>query len=144
MDEYADAEWELRLDINWAPDSPVALDVVYLIDATGSMSDEIELLKETLSWVSGEIEGGDVPVDLRMGMVAYRDRGEEFVTELYEMARDVAALRRDVKLPAAEGCGDTRESLNEGLHEAASGMNWRVDATVKLVFLVADAGLYLD
>ena len=144
MGEGVATDWELRLDQAWQPAAPVPLDVVYLIDATGSMTDEIGLLKETLAWVAGEIQGGEVSVDLRMGMVAYRDRDEEFVTEVYELGGDVEALRRGVKQLEAEGGGDTLESLNEGLYEAVSGMNWRAGDAVKLVFLVADAGPHLD
>ena len=108
------------------------------------MADEIALLKETLANVAGGIEGGNVPVDLRMGMVAYRDREDDFVVRSYDLDGDIEALRDEVRGLEAEGGGDRLESVNEGLHAAVSQLEWRGDDAVKVVFLVGDAGPHLD
>ena len=125
------------------PDAPVALDVVYLVDGTGSMVDEIELLKATLDWVAGEIGNWRIGVDLRTGYVVYRDRDQEYLAQKFGLSADIDRMGEQVSGATADGGGDKREGLNEGLHEAVRGMEWRDDA-VKLVFLVADAEPHLD
>ena len=140
----AGGEVKLVLEGDWEPSEPVALDVLYLVDSTGSMADEIELLKTSLVTVAVGIREQEVPVALRMGMVLYRDRGEDYVTEVYDFEQDIEAFAERVKGVDAEGGGDQQESLNEGLHEAVSGVSWREGEGVRLVLLVSDAGPHLD
>lgn len=140
LGEGSEGVWRVELSGGWEPVEPIELDVVYLVDATGSMADEIRILKSTLSEVAGEIEREVDDVSLRMGMVAYRDRDDDFVVRRYELTDDVGRLRRDVNDLAAAGGGDRPESVNEGLHNAVRKMDWRGDHAIKLVFLVGDAG----
>ena len=136
--------WQQTLDHTVGSQTQVQLDVVYLIDATGSMDDEIHVLKETLDAVAADITQSAANVSLRMGMVAYRDRGDAFITKKYPLTSDIDQLRQQIQDLSANGGGDHQESLNEGLHEAISHMDWRGSNTVKLVFLIADAGPHLD
>ncbi len=120
------------------------LDVLFLIDATGSMSDEIAQLQNNILHISSQIDALPGNVDVHYGLVAYRDRGDEYITRLYDFTSDVGGFQANLNTLHARGGGDTPESLNEGLHRALHDVTWRGDETVKLMFLVADAPPHLD
>ena len=137
-------EWAVSLDVDSPITGGVPLDVLFLLDATGSMSDEIDQIKATLLSISARI--GDLPSrpDLRFGMVAYRDRGDEFITRLYDFDHDVQQFSNTIREVVADGGGDDPESLNEALHVAVHEPSWRLGEAIRLVFLVADAPPHLD
>ena len=121
----------------------VPLDVLFLLDSTGSMADEIHRIKSTLHAIAREVSTLPASPDLRFGMVAYRDRGDDYVTRLHDFEGDVERFQDAISSVEAEGGGDYAESLNQALHEAVNDMRWRQDA-VRLIFLVADAPPHLD
>lgn len=124
--------------------NPVRLDVHFLIDATGSMSDEIQQLKSNMIIISERIHALPSNPDVRFGMTIYRDRGDLFVSRTFEFTPDIEEFTEELRNIAAEGGGDYAESLNEGLHNAVHLTEWRVEETVSLIFLVADAPPHLD
>lgn len=141
--DRTDAAWDVTLDTPSAQ-PPVRLDVLFLIDATGSMSDEINQLKDNILSISAQIEALPSNPDVRFGLVHYRDRGDAYVTRVSDFTPDVQTFQRDLSAVVADGGNDTPESLNEALHRAIADMNWRVEDTVSIVFLVADAPPHLD
>ncbi|MBT7858719.1 MAG: VWA domain-containing protein [Gemmatimonadetes bacterium] len=125
-----------------AQDGP-RIDVVFLLDATGSMGDEIDAVKEKIRDMISDIALGEPAPDVRFGLVAYRDRGDEYVTRAYALTRDIDRVVDDLDRIEAGGGGDTPESLNEGLHVALNDMAWD-ESAVGLVFLIADAPPHMD
>jgi hypothetical protein len=119
------------------------LDVLFLVDATGSMSDEIERLKANMISIAEQLDALPTQPDVRFGMTVYRDRGEAFVTRTFDFTGDVVEFTDAINEVVADAGGDTPESLNAGLREAITVPSWRDDDTVKLVFLVADAPPHL-
>ena len=118
----------------------VALDVLFLLDATGSMADEIDQLKFTIGEVAQRI--GDLPagVNLRLGMTLYRDIGDTFVTANFNFTSDVDRFTRAIEVVVADGGGDYPEALDEALTDALGRPTWRpAEQAVQLVFLIADA-----
>jgi hypothetical protein len=120
------------------------LDLLFLIDATGSMADEINQLKENIRAISSQIDALPSQPDVRFGMVSYRDRGDEYVARVSDFTPDVEEFDRELALVFADGGGDYPEDLNEALSRAVHEPEWRVDDTVSLIFLVADAPPHLD
>ncbi|MDQ7024000.1 MAG: vWA domain-containing protein, partial [Anaerolineae bacterium] len=120
------------------------LDVMFLLDATGSMSDEIQQLQENILAISDQIDSLPGNVDVRYGLVSYRDFGDEYVTQVYDFTANIDTFQRSLRQVVANGGGDTPEALNEGLNEALNTVAWRDENTVKLIFLVADAPPHLD
>jgi hypothetical protein len=116
---------------------------VFLVDATGSMSDEIAKLKSSMRAMSQQISQLPGRPDICYGLVAYRDRGDAFLTRTHDFTDDLGAFQDGLARVQAGGGGDTPEALNEALHETVHGMSWRADA-VRLVVLVADAPPHLD
>ncbi len=115
------------------------LDVMFLIDSTGSMADEIAQLQENILAISTQIDALPGNVDVRYGLVTYRDRTDEYVTRVYDFTDDVRQFQAHLNTVEAGGGGDYPESLNQGLEESLNVVSWRGSDTVKLVFLVADA-----
>ena len=121
------------------------LDVAFLLDATGSMGDEIGAVKEKIREMISDIALGDPPPDVRFGIVAYRDRGDEYVTQVYELTRDIDRIVENLDRIQASGGGDYPESFNEGLHVTLDRLAWEEGEDVgRLVFLIADAPPHMD
>lgn len=119
------------------------LDILFLLDTTGSMDDELSRIQETIDTIAQRIDAFVPRPELRFGVVAYRDRGDAYVTRSYDFTSDVETFRKLLNGFTADGGGDTLEAVNEALHEAVQGVQWSDDA-VRLIFLVADAGPHLD
>jgi hypothetical protein len=131
---------DLVVDRAGGADGTVALDVLFLLDATGSMSDEIDRLKSSIDSVAARVDALAAAPDVRFGMTLYRDEGDQFVTASYDFTDDVEAFRAALADVVADGGGDYPEALDEGLAEALAEPAWRDPAsTIQLVFLVADA-----
>jgi hypothetical protein len=126
------------------PPEDLHLDILFLLDTTGSMSDELGRIQETIDSIARRIDALTPRPILRFGLVAYRDRGDDYITRDYDFTGDVDSFRRQLNSFSADGGGDTPESLNEGLHEAVQGVRWTSESAVRLIFLVADAGPHLD
>lgn len=135
---------EYRLVLDAAVRTPLQLDVLFLVDATGSMADEIERLKANMISVAEEIAALPADPDLRLAMTVYRDAGDLFVTRTFDFTPDVAAFTDALGDVVADGGGDWPEALDEALAESLTAPAWRGDGTVRLVFLLADAPPHID
>ena len=133
---------QVRLD-GRAPLARPRLDLVFLVDATGSMDDEIAKLKDSMQAMARQIAQLPGRPDICYGLVAYRDHGDAFVTRTHALTHRLDAFRQVLGEVEAGGGGDTPEALDEALGEAVHGLAWRRDA-VRLVVLVADAPAHAD
>jgi Mg-chelatase subunit ChlD len=121
-----------------APIARNAVDVVFAVDTTSSMSGLIEGAKRTVWSIAGHIRDADPSADLRIGLVAYRDIGDEYVTRDFALTGELDAVFTELSGYRAQGGGDTPEHVAAALDSALHKMQWRDDAR-KLVFLVGDA-----
>lgn len=133
---------QVRLGVHRGVAAP-RLDLVFLVDATGSMGDEIAKLKNSMRAMSQQIAQLPGRPDICYGLAAYRDRGDAFLTRSHDFTDELGAFQEGLARLQAGGGGDTPEALNEALHETVHGLSWRDDA-VRLVVLVADAPPHLD
>ncbi|MBP9904034.1 MAG: carboxypeptidase regulatory-like domain-containing protein [Rhodoferax sp.] len=120
------------------------LDLVFLIDATGSMGDEIDKLKTTLRTIAAEVAKLPAQPDLCFGLVAYRDKGDQFELRSHDLTRDLGAFQGVLNQLRAGGGGDYPEAMNEALHDTVHNLSWRGNNTTRMVFLLADAPPHLD
>ncbi len=119
---------------------PVPLDVLFLLDATGSMGDEIDRLKQTIDSVAERVVALDPAPDVRFAMTLYRDEGDAFVTANYDFTGDITEFQAALDDVVAAGGGDYPEALDEGLADALAKPAWRDPSdAVQLIFVVADA-----
>lgn len=134
---------EVVLDARPAP-ARARLDLVFLVDATGSMGDEIDKLKATLRGITAEVARLPSQPDLCLGLVAYRDKGDAFLLRSHDLTDDVGAFQGALNALRADGGGDYPEAMNEALHETVHNLSWRGDGATRLVVLLADAPPHLD
>jgi Mg-chelatase subunit ChlD len=120
------------------------LDLVFLIDATGSMDDEIAKLKTTLRTIADQVAKLPSRPDTCFGLVAYRDRTDEFLVRRHDFTNDLNAFQGVLDALRAAGGGDYPEAMNEALNETVHKMSWRGNGTTRLVVLLADAPPHLD
>ena len=134
---------ELRLDV--APASQQArLDLVFMVDATGSMGDEIDKLKSSLQAMVSQISQLPSRPDICLGLVAYRDRVDEFLVKSHDLSNDVPGFQRALNSLVASGGGDYPEDMNAALKETVQNISWRNEGATRLVVLLADAPPHLD
>ncbi|MGE0483102.1 MAG: vWA domain-containing protein [Gammaproteobacteria bacterium] len=113
------------------------LDVVFCIDATGSMGWVIDEVKDRIEDIS-QIVRSLVPI-ARFGFVAYRDRDDpEFTTRVQPLTYSTAKLYRFLSTLKAEGGGDWFEAIDAGLQSAIEESGWRLGAR-RLIILIGDA-----
>ena len=124
------------LDQRPAPPAP-KLDLMLVIDTTGSMGDEINYLQTELGAIVGSIRAQHPGLDVRVGFVFYRDLGDDYVTQTVPLTRDFARAQGELGQHRAAGGGDYPEAMDQALVRVA-GQDWRADA-VKTMLLVADA-----
>jgi Mg-chelatase subunit ChlD len=134
----------LQVRLDGAVPERARLDIVFAIDATGSMADEIDKLKSSMRAVADQIARLPSRPDLCFGLVAYRDRGDEFFVRGADLTSDLSAFQDTLGRLRAGGGGDYPEAMNEALHTAVHRIGWRGEGTARIVILLADAPPHLD
>ena len=119
---------------------PGQIEVVFVLDTTGSMGGLIEGAKNKIWYITTEMQNAEPTPEVKMGLIGYRDRGDDYVTKIYPISTDIHKIYDHLLGFKAKGGGDTPESVNQALHEAVTQMNWSDDKdTLRLVFLVGDS-----
>ena len=109
-------------------------DIMFIVDATGSMGDEMLFLQSEFTAITQAI-GTD---NTRYSVNFYRDEGEEYVTKCSDFTSDVKELQKKLNNEEAEGGGDYPEAVADILKETIFDGGWK-DDSVKLAFLIFDA-----
>src|SRR5262245_12400832 len=121
------------------------VEVVFCLDTTGSMGGLIDGAKAKIWSICNQIAGGKPTPDLKVGLVAYRDRGDEYVTKVFDLSDDLDAIHGHLKKFVAAGGGDAPESVNQALDDAVNKIKWSDDKkTLRIIFLVGDAPPHMD
>lgn len=114
------------------------VDVQIVVDATGSMGDEMNYLKTELNDVVGRAQCQLPATTFRVGSVFYRDRGDEYLTRPFAFTNDLKSLVGFINQQQAGGGGDFPEAVDEAL-ETALNQRWSTRARTRMLFLVLDA-----
>ena len=115
------------------------LDLVFLMDCTGSMGTYISSAKENITSIVTRIIQTE-SCDVRFGLVAYRDHPPQestYVTQVFEFVSYTTEMSQNLATLSAQGGGDGPEALTAGLY-AAKHLAWR-EGAAKVVVLIADA-----
>ena len=125
--------------------SKPVIEVVFVLDTTGSMGPLIEGAKRKIWSIATTLIDCSPDAEIRMGLVAYRDIGDDYVTKTFNLTTDIQGLYADLLELRARGGGDWPESVNEALHIGVTKMNWsRGRNTTRIIFLVGDAPPHMD
>ncbi len=121
------------------------IEVAFVLDTTGSMSGLIEGAKAKIWSIASQLAQGQPAPEIRVGLLGYRDRGDDFVTRRFDLSDDLDTVYGHLAAFEAGGGGDTPESVNQALHEAVTGMGWSEGPGVyRVIFLVGDAPPHMD
>ncbi len=116
------------------------IDLVFALDTTGSMGGMIEAAKEKIWSIATNMAQAKSAPEIRIGLVAFRDRGDEYVTKIVDLSSDLDSVYAKLMDFTAGGGGDTPESVNQALHEAVTKMSWSQSSDAyKVIFVVGDA-----
>lgn len=120
-------------------EKPPKMQVVFALDATGSMSGLISAAKEKIWSIVSSLTQTQTTPDIEVGLVFYRDRGDAFITKRIPLSDSMDMVYAELMKIDASGGGDGPESVNQGLNEAVELFKWDKDtSTYKAVFLVGD------
>jgi hypothetical protein len=116
--------------------SGIPVDIVFVVDTTGSMQDDIDAVKAKLSELVDALAATNP--DYQCGVVAYRDRGDTYLTQVAQpLTNDKAKIQTGIASLKADEGGDFREhayaGIDTGLQEA-----WRPKAAHRII-LIGDA-----
>lgn len=132
------AEWQLSPKVSTGTNQ---LEVLFVVDATGSMEDEINYLKTELQDVVQQYELLQPDTKLRLGSIFYRDYAPkaEFLTRVVPLSEDYQATFDFINQQEANGGGDFAEAVEAALATAVEEQDWTATKTTRLVFLLLDA-----
>jgi uncharacterized protein YegL len=121
------------------------VEVAFVLDTTGSMGGLIEGAKRKIWSIATAIVDSNPDAEVRMGLVAYRDIGDDYVTKTFDLTTDIQDLYAHLLELKARGGGDWPESVNEALDVAVNKLQWTPSSdTRRIVFLVGDAPPHMD
>jgi hypothetical protein len=109
------------------------------------MSGLIQAAKDKIWSIASTLALAQPTPEIRMGLVAYRDRGDAYVTRVVDLSADLDTVHATLMDFAANGGGDGPESVNQALHDAVHKVSWSQDPKAyRVVFLVGDAPPHMD
>ncbi|CAD7797607.1 TonB-dependent receptor SusC [Chryseobacterium aquaeductus] len=115
------------------------LDIAFVVDATGSMGDEISYLQSELLDVLKNVETRLKNTNVRYGSVFYRDHGDDYVTRKFDFSDKAENLIDFIKKQNAGGGGDTPEAVVEAMQVSIDELQWSSENSTKIMFLILDA-----
>ncbi len=131
-------------DVKATTGKPV-VEVAFVLDTTGSMGPLIEGAKRKIWSIATAIVDANPDAEIRMGLVAYRDIGDDYVTKTFNLTTDIQDLYANLLELKARGGGDWPESVNEALHVGVTKLAWTQGAEIcRIIFLVGDAPPHMD
>ncbi|MDY8137433.1 vWA domain-containing protein [Aquimarina sp. 2201CG5-10] len=121
------------------------VEIVFCLDATGSMSGLIGTAKEKIWDIVSDLAASNDVDTLKMGMIFYRDRGDAFITRQIPLTTDLDSVYADLLEIGAGGGGDSPESVNQALNESVNDMAWSSNEnTYRTIFVVGDCPPHMD
>ena len=121
------------------------VEVVFVLDTTSSMRGLIDAAKEKIWSIASSMASAQPAPDIHMGLVAFRDRGDAYVTKVVDLSQDLDSMYATLIDFKAEGGGDGPESVNQALYDAVHSISWSQDPnSYKVIFLVGDAPPHMD
>ena len=112
--------------------------IAFMVDATGSMGDELEFLKMDLKKVINEVQKTNTQLKISTATVFYRDEGDEYVVKHSPFTEDINQTIEFISQQRADGGGDFPEAVDKALVQL-NQLQWQPEARTRIAFLVLDA-----
>lgn len=113
-------------------------DIAFIVDATGSMTDEIRFLISDMNYIIDHASSGN-NVALRTAALFYRDVQDEYITRYDDFSDNVSTTQEFVAKQKAGGGGDYPEAVDYALEAALQKLSWNESARARIAFLILDA-----
>lgn len=131
---------EMEVKLDQAHQQPNAVDLMLVVDTTGSMSDELEFLEAELKDVVNRVaDDNNGQLDIRISPNFYRDVHDDYTVRPFPFTRDIDKAVGQIADQSAKGGGDFPEAVEEALEDAIEDHEWSEEALARLMFLVLDA-----
>ena len=114
-------------------------DIAFIVDATGSMADEIDFLKQDLMDIINKVRSVRPGMKMRTAALFYRDEGDDYVTRHQDFTDNVAETAAFVGKQEANGGGDYPEAVHTALEGMLQNLSWEGMARTRIAFLILDA-----
>jgi hypothetical protein len=118
------------------------LDLMLMVDTTGSMGDELKYLQTELGDVIGRVTDA-TNADVQLSVNFYRDEGDDYVVRDFGFTKNISIAIDHLKDQRSNGGGDYPEAVISALDNAFNGHQWR-DKSEKIMLLVLDAPPHID
>ena len=117
-----------------------------MLDTTGSMGPLIEGAKRKIWSIATAIVDANPDAEIRMGLVAYRDIGDEYVTKTFNLTTDIQDLyAKLLELQGARRRRLARERQRGAARSASPSCPGRKAPEIcRIMFLVGDAPPHMD
>ncbi len=112
------------------------VDIMFTVDTTGSMADELEYLKSEIETIINRIN--KKIKQKRVGLVFYRDEGDDYIVRDFDFTTNIKKVKQNLSEQHADGGGDFPEAVEQALKFSLS-KSWDENASAKLMFLLLDA-----
>ena len=121
--------------------SQKTLEMVFVIDTTGSMGGLIEGAKQKVWSIINDVMQQKNRPRVKVGLVAYRDNGDAYVTQITTISEDLDKVYSTLMDFRAEGGGDGPENVRRALADGLEKVGWakQNSNTAQILFLVGDA-----
>jgi Mg-chelatase subunit ChlD len=117
------------------------LEMVFVLDTTGSMGGLIEGAKQRIWGIINEVMQTPAHPSVRVGLVAYRDHGDQYVTQILPLTNDLDKVYTTLMDYRADGGGDGPEDVRRALADGVRNAGWSKASAnnAQILFLVGDA-----
>lgn len=129
---------DFEMSIDDAKPRENVIELMLIIDTTGSMGDELEYLKSELAYVIEEIKKNNDDISIYIALLFYRDQNDAYITKYVEFTDDVNLTIAELKKQGANEGGDFEEAVQIAFNEALQ-KNWTSKNSTKIILHVADA-----
>lgn len=131
-------------EVKWNPlmisqEASKNIDIAFIVDATGSMSDEINFLKADLTDIINKVGEAHAGANIRTAALFYRDEGDDYLTRVSDFTDDLSVTTNYIAKQKADGGGDYPEAVHTALEVGLQKLSWREDNSIRLAFMLLDA-----
>ncbi|MDB4347693.1 T9SS type A sorting domain-containing protein [Bacteroidia bacterium] len=142
--QLIDIEYQQRfafkaVEISAACHTSKNVDIAFVVDATGSMGDEINYLKQEMNDVMYKSKMAFPGLSFRYANVYYRDTRDAYLYKKQDFTRTLSESSAFINQQGAGGGGDYEEAVEVGLEQAIDSLKWSIDARARILFVILDA-----
>lgn len=141
--EFSENARDLTLTMTSAVEKMNVIELMFVVDVTGSMGDELSYLNNEIADVVNRVVAANPGVQIRLALLFYRDHTDQEVFSYFDFTdvtnkSGLEAVQTTIRAQRATGGGDTPEAVEDALKMAVE-KQWSSGATTKLLFQILDA-----